>query len=476
MLTAHDPNFLLQQLKSEVQKFAVIRVDNSHIQRVNEGRKALIIVGFTVLEQLDTKIGEPTKLDPMTVKEEVPAPVHNNNSMTSPQMRNGSTGGLAGMAPSASQVQPITSLNPYQNKWLIKARVSKKSDIRTWSNARGEGKLFSMELCDESGEIRCTGFTEAVDRFYNVVEQGKVYYISRCNLKTANKQYTNVKNDYEMQMTNDTSIVRAEDDDSVPEVKMNYTQIADIDKVEPNAFVDIAGVATQISEITNITSRAGKELTKREIKIQDKSGAAINLTLWGNDAINFDNTLPEPVVAVKGAKVSDFGGRTVSVSFNSTLMVNPDTQHSHELKGWYMKEGRNQDVRQMTGSQSGGGGAMETAVKSFVDAKASISESKPEYFSNTCVLTFLKKDNCMYKACPSADCNKKVTQEGESEYRCEKCNRSYPNFDHRLMMNAKFADASGVEWITLFQESAEKLLGKTSSGEKKHDRLRDPLI
>ena len=31
------------------------------------------------------------------------------------------------------------------------------------------------------------------------------------------------------------------------------------------------------------------------------------------------------------------------------------------------------------------------------------------------------------------------------------------------MMNAKFADASGVEWITLFQESAEKLLGKTST-------------
>ena len=94
-----------------------------------------------------------------------------------------------------------------------------------------------------------------MDRFYNVVEQGKVYYISRCNLKTANKQYTNVKNDYEMQMTNDTSIVRAEDDDSVPEVRMNYTQIADIDKVEPNAFVDIAGVATQISEVTNITSK-----------------------------------------------------------------------------------------------------------------------------------------------------------------------------------------------------------------------------
>ena len=43
----------------------------------------------------------------------------------------------------------------FQNKWTIKARVTHKSDIRRWSNARGEGHLFSFDLVDESGEIRC---------------------------------------------------------------------------------------------------------------------------------------------------------------------------------------------------------------------------------------------------------------------------------------------------------------------------------
>ena len=51
------------------------------------------------------------------------------------------------------------------------------------------------------------GFTESVDRFYSMIEQGKVYFISRCQLKTANKQYTHIKNDYEMSMGNDTSII-----------------------------------------------------------------------------------------------------------------------------------------------------------------------------------------------------------------------------------------------------------------------------
>ena len=47
---------------------------------------------------------------------------------------------------SQSAILPICSLNPYQNRWTIKARVTNKSDIRRWSNARGDGHLFSMDL------------------------------------------------------------------------------------------------------------------------------------------------------------------------------------------------------------------------------------------------------------------------------------------------------------------------------------------
>lgn len=45
-----------------------------------------------------------------------------------------------------------------------------KSGIRTWSNARGEGKLFSMDLCDESGEIRATAFKNECDKFYDMIQ------------------------------------------------------------------------------------------------------------------------------------------------------------------------------------------------------------------------------------------------------------------------------------------------------------------
>lgn len=49
----------------------------------------------------------------------------------------------------AQPIFPVRTLNPYQNKWVIKVRVTQKSDIREWSNAKGQGKLFSADLVDD---------------------------------------------------------------------------------------------------------------------------------------------------------------------------------------------------------------------------------------------------------------------------------------------------------------------------------------
>ena len=39
---------------------------------------------------------------------------------------------------------------------------------------------------------------EAADKFYQIFHMGKVYYVSKGVLKAANRQYTAVKNEYEM--------------------------------------------------------------------------------------------------------------------------------------------------------------------------------------------------------------------------------------------------------------------------------------
>ncbi|EJT68830.1 hypothetical protein GGTG_13608 [Gaeumannomyces tritici R3-111a-1] len=112
----------------------------------------------------------------------------------------GGGGGRSGPASNPNAVvYPIESISPYQHKWAIKARVTSKSDIRTWHKPSEKGKLFSVNLLDETGEIKATGFNNECDKFYELLQENQVYYISSpCRVQMAKKQFTNLPNDYEL--------------------------------------------------------------------------------------------------------------------------------------------------------------------------------------------------------------------------------------------------------------------------------------
>lgn len=58
-----------------------------------------------------------------------------------------------------------------------------------------------------------------------------------------------------------------------------------------------------------------------------------------------------------------------------------------------------------------------------------------DYFSCVGTVVYLRKENCMYQACPTQDCNKKVIDEQNGLYRCEKCDREFPNFKYRMILS-----------------------------------------
>ena len=110
----------------------------------------------------------------------------------------GAPGG-AGGAGGAVQYHPISSLHPYHSRWTIKARVTAKGDKRTWTNAKGEGSLFSVDLLDaQGGQIRATMFKDACEKFYDLFQENKVYSISKGQLKPANKKFSRLPNEYEL--------------------------------------------------------------------------------------------------------------------------------------------------------------------------------------------------------------------------------------------------------------------------------------
>lgn len=66
--------------------------------------------------------------------------------------------------------------------------------------------------------------------------------------------------------------------------------------------------------------------------------------MWGDDAERFDGSTC-PVIAIKGAKVGEFGGgKNVSLVGSSQMKINPDIEEGHSLRGWYDNVGKEIEV------------------------------------------------------------------------------------------------------------------------------------
>ena len=181
--------------------------------------RILIIMELEVLEQYGEpeKIGDPKALE--LKSEPQPTSISSNDfygakpaqpPQQQPRQQQQRSLPVHQSNPSTSthpHLYPIEGLSPYTNKWTIRARVTQKSEMKTWQNARGEGRLFSVNLLDETGEIRGTAFNDVADRLNNIFQEGVVYYISApCRVTLAKKQFSNLPNDFELQFERDTEV------------------------------------------------------------------------------------------------------------------------------------------------------------------------------------------------------------------------------------------------------------------------------
>lgn len=386
-------------------------------------------------------------------------------------------GGSRGVAKSSSgmPVYPIDALSPYQNKWAIKARVTLKTDIKHWSNARGDGKLFSVNLLDESGEIRATAFNDAVDRFYPVLQENKVYFISKAKVTIAKKQFSTLPNEYEISLESGSEIEECAEAGDVPEVKYNFVSIDQLTTVEPNQTTDVITILDGYTDVSEILSKATQRpIKKRDLTLIDSSGMSVRMTLWGSQAENFEKTIAgeeKPVIAFKGVKVSDFGGRSLSMFSSSTMSINPDIPESHGLRGWYDNEGNSAHIRSYgttldgtTASALNQGALRANEFRTLAQVKdesLGTSFERADYFNARAVVLYIRPNTLYYTACPGQDCNKKVIEESDG-WRCEKCDRSYPAPVRRYIFSANIADYSGQIWISGFNEVGVALLGMTA--------------
>lgn len=459
--------------EEEIAKYSVIKLGTFTI-RPKETSVYLYIQDIDEYENFDSVIGHPvnissgkSSLDPSLNKPEDDILskrskssisnsneskskndlVYNKNNMEHNNKSNTEVSNVAKKAKTVEEegITEIKKIFPHKKSFTFKGRVVYKSEIKKFNTQKGEGKLFSFEVADKTGQIKCVAFSESVDAFFPVIEAGRVYEISNVSVKPANKKFSNANSDFEIQLEKNSE-VRVADDDGIPKYSFSFIKISDLGSV--GGIVDCLAIIKEIYPISKIVVKStGKETSKRDLIIIDQTGNC-RLTIWGVKAE--EEYEKDSIICIKSVKVGDFNGINLGTISSSIILSNIDLAESVELLAWFQDEGKNVIVEKPKRSPK----------RSFI---SEVKDNGLEYANIQASTMFLKTEGLFYDSCPSENCNKKVSQEDNGMYRCEKCNYTFDKCNHRYMINLHVGDFTGQLWVTLFDEHGKALLGVTAT-------------
>ncbi|KAL1414323.1 hypothetical protein MTO96_007567 [Rhipicephalus appendiculatus] len=436
---------------NQVDKYSVVRLEKYMWYTVRESsRDILVILGLTVIRKGD-EVGCPL-WRPSTSISSTPstAPVAASSFGSS------SSGGII----------PIAQLTLFDARWTIKARVTYKTAVRYYKKPWHEGKLFSVHLLDESGEISAKAFNDACDQLYGAIEAGKVYEISYYGMqRPRDPSYSIFKHQYELLFTPGTTAYACNDETTnIPMLKLESVPISNVPDVAENSVIEVMGICSWTGDVGTVKKRGtNKDLKKRDVLLVDESNTDILLTLWNDEAEKFDGT-GNPVIAVKGARVTRYnGGITLSVISSGAVHVNPNIPETQTLVSWY-KESVPSPTRSLSAQGNGVRDHGMTNWKCLAQVgKERLGEGgTPEYFDVMGCLSVVRIENAVYKACTSESCkNKKLSDLEGGNYFCEKCDRVTNEFKWTPLITGKstIADFSGCQQITCFGKQVEQIVG-----------------
>ncbi|CAG2113357.1 unnamed protein product, partial [Medioppia subpectinata] len=454
------PELIQRISKGEFEKFTVVEL-KAYTCTVNPGiGREIIVVSDMSVVMSGAKIGK--RLDKQESNGGFLSNAGNTSLNGKPRAEPSKTASPMAAAKSGvsgpQSVCPISAITPYFNAWKIRARVTSKANKRNWSNARGEGCVFSFDCMDESTEIRVNAFTKECDKYYDLIEVNKVYYITKGTVKTANKKFSNLANDYEITLNSDSVVELCADIEvsEMPKIRYRFVQIKDLESVALQSVVDVLAVVKNVDECMSITSKkTQKELKKRDIALVDKTSYEVRFTLWNEVAEQFDGQTNQ-IIAIKNAVVGEFNGRTLSGVSSTTYQLDPDIPETNILKEWFEREGQTLSTNTLSKSYEG---IRDNEWKFLSQINEQTVNGDNRSYFNIRARVVQTGRNPIYKACGQNGCLKKVTDNNNGFYHCAKCQTDSTQYEPRLVLSVALSDCTSEIWITLFQEQAEKILG-----------------
>ena len=216
------------------------------------------------------------------------------------------------------EITKIADIEP-ETKVNIIARIIRIPTIRSYEKNGKEGKVASLELQDDSGQISYTLWNKNVELIEDLkLEDGDTVKI----LQAQASERPNRDGENEISLTHwDGRIIKGDYD--VPEIQQEFLPIGDLSEQRD---VSIIGVVSRLQDIRVFTRKTDNTEGKlRNFDVRDSTGE-IRVTVWGDDT---------NIVINKGDFIKVIGGDvrfdeytqsqySMNTNFNTQITVNPE--------------------------------------------------------------------------------------------------------------------------------------------------------
>jgi len=391
--------------------------------------------------------------------------------------------------PSASQFAPasvstktggfasIDDLHPYKDDWCLKAKVDRKSAPRTINTKAGPTTLMNVELVDAAGrKIQGTFWRGQAERWGSAMQEGRVYVFTHFKVRAANKQYSTVKNDYEIQFDDKTDVCEAADQ-AAGEAMRAAVDIVPIEAlprhVNKKAAVDVLGVVTAVGQQGTVKRKADNaEVVRRDITLVDASSKSVVLTVWGEDkaaAVAALEGKEGTVVQVTSCRVGDYNGCSLSSLQRSEISVAPDSEEARKLASWWSAQGATAAITPVGGDAAaartpGGTPEAKAAARNALHGLKEVSaqpvpmndDARPTYHNVIAVVTNVNPDQTLYYLA-NPETGKKVSERDGRFYEAD--GRVVDKASHRYVLNMRLMDSTGDAYGSAFNDEGAALMG-----------------
>lgn len=331
----------------------------------------------------------------------------------------------------------------------------------------------------EKSEMQITCFNRGVDKFYDFVEENKVYSIYGGYIKLNDRKFYSGANKSEYKLVLDENcIIKEMPDDGTIDSNANFSllKISNIFDVSLYSVVDLCVFVLECGE-TQLKSTKNGDLFLRKLIVCDDSECKVELTLWRTHA-QIDLNRGQ-FLLIKNAKVGEFNGRNFTSFDDTIIVVNPEnSKEIEQLKIFienFQGEYKNVSILDKNSNNASNGnesmnshGGKVYFMQEILDMIELGSENNDGLGANSnvnmkkikgTITQMIHNDRNFYAGCPDTACKRKMIYNDENEeWICHYCSKTLRSPAYYYNLSLRVKDCSCEHWIDLFGSNAEKIL------------------